>query len=148
MTVIDLGDRAQEEFRELGRWLRRSPAEAAIPSALRLCAEMCLDPETVEGYGLDGKGPPATDGPDPRPRWLHSLTSWLDRHDSEAVARHALALARDGSVPARNLALWYEDVSELEDNETWNEIWAMIDDDEDLLGELGELWDEPDGGPW
>jgi hypothetical protein len=66
--AIGLEDRAQEEFREFGRWLRRSPPQAAIPAALRVCAAMCPDTGTVEGYGLDGEGPPAMDGPDPRPR--------------------------------------------------------------------------------
>jgi len=140
MTVIGLDERAQTEFREFGRWLRRSPTETAIPAALRVCAALCENEEIVDAYGLDEE-PPATGG-DPRRPWLHSLTSWLDRHETETVGRCAVALARGGSVPARILKVWFQDISDLDGHDTWDEIGAMVVEDEDPLSELLHGLDE------
>jgi hypothetical protein len=129
MTVIGLDERAQTEFREFGRWLRRSPAESAIPAALRVCAGLCADEEIVAGYERDGEEPPAPGG-DPRLPWLRSLTAWLDRHETGAVGRCAVALARDGSASARHLDTWYSEVSELGEGGAWDEVLAMVGEEE------------------
>ena len=125
MTMLDLNDKAQTEFREFGRTLRRGRPAETIPAALTICAGMCPDSETVLSYELDDEAPPARADGDPRPAWLHSLTTWLDRQPSEDVARHALALARSDRADAEGLLTWFDEVSELEQVDAWEELLML-----------------------
>lgn len=142
MRTTGLREEAQEEFRAFGRWLRQGEPGEALPAALRLCAQLSTDVEVVVAMQEDEASPAATPsmGADPRPGWLRSLTAFVDRLDTEAVGRAAVALARAGSVPAPCLRSWFETVSELGDGDAWYELQQLCDDEgEDLLAILDRM---------
>lgn len=148
MMVMELDSEAHLAFRDFGRWLRRARLEESLPAALRMCAELCPDAETVSRYGMKRGAPPANTSADPRPAWLHSLTTWLDHQETETVAQAALALAREHSACPSSLALWFLEVSDLDATDAWDDVVGMshADAEDPLLAEfiLNELGGELD----
>lgn len=150
MKMIGLDDRAQAEFRDFGRWLRRADPDEAVPAALRMCAGLCPDEETIRSYGLIEDGSEAAG--DLRPAWVRAVTAWLDRQSTEVVGRHALALARSDSANPEGLDTWFREVSDLEPCEAWDALAEMCMPEipiefDGLLQELVEQFGD-DFDPW
>ncbi len=127
-------DSSNAQFRAFGRWLRQPDTDQTIPAALRFCIDLVLETESAE-YEADPDGLRA-DGTSGAPDsiggklagWLQATTSWLDQHDSEEVARHALSLAQQADGPdPEELLQWQEDYSQLSGNDTWERLDELAD---------------------
>lgn len=138
-SLVGSAERAQEEFRAFGHWLRRAEPAQAIPAALRLCARLCEADAVVEALAPDAE--PSAEDPFASlgVGWLRATTSWLDRQDGDRVAEHALELANGKDSLARGLVTWFQDVSDLPETGAWRALLQLDQELEDGPGgELGE----------
>lgn len=122
MLTLGLEQEAAEAFRAFGRWLRGGKTAETIPAALTACALLCANEEVVQRLANGEEEGWMT-------AWLRAMTAWLDRHDTGEVARHALALARSGRAGAAALDHWFEEVSDLENDDAWDGLLELSDQD-------------------